>query len=159
MVVLTFPRARLLSLKKPHLPTIEKDTRLVDLVGPRSWLLFNVLQIEGTFLNKATSEWEEDEEFFKFSRYARNLKVSDGVAPFFLDSRGNSMACKIHPFSKPQLQVAITFEPIMQAQNILVLGAFSQNFSIPALNMPYTYFENDLVLINEFMTALLIEHS
>ena len=24
----------------------------------------------------ATSEWEEDEEFFKFSRYARNLKVN-----------------------------------------------------------------------------------
>lgn len=70
------PRARLLSLEKPHLPTIEKDTRLVDLVGPRSWLLFNVLQIEGTFLHKATSKWEEDEEFFKFSRYARNLKVN-----------------------------------------------------------------------------------
>ena len=68
--------ARLLSLEKPHLPTIEKETRLVDLVGPRSWLLFNVLQIEGTFLHKATGEWEEDEEFFKFSRYARNLKVN-----------------------------------------------------------------------------------
>jgi hypothetical protein len=45
-------------------------------VGSRSWLLFNILQIEGTFLHKATSEWEEDEEFFKFSRYARNLKVN-----------------------------------------------------------------------------------
>ena len=46
----------MLSLKKPHLPIIKKDTRLVDLVSSRSWLLFNVLQIEGSFLHKATNE-------------------------------------------------------------------------------------------------------
>ena len=51
-----------------------------------SWLLFNVLELEGTFLHKSTSEWEEDEEFIKFIRYVSNLKVSDGVALFFLDS-------------------------------------------------------------------------
>jgi len=27
-------------------------------------------------MSKATSEWEEDKEFFKFRRYARNLKVN-----------------------------------------------------------------------------------
>ena len=39
-------------------------------------MIFNVLEIEGSFLYKATSEWEDDNEFIKFSRYARNLKVN-----------------------------------------------------------------------------------
>ena len=49
--LLTFPRAWLLSLEKPVLPTIQKETRLVDLIGPRSWLILNVLEMEGTFLH------------------------------------------------------------------------------------------------------------
>ena len=73
--LLTFPRARLLSLEKPVLPTIQKETRLVDLIGPRSWLILNVLEMEGTFLHKPPAEWEEDVEYEKFCHYARNLKV------------------------------------------------------------------------------------
>ena len=55
-------------------------------VARGSWLLFNVLELEGPFLHKATIDWEEDKEFIKFSCYVRNLKVSNGVAPFFLVS-------------------------------------------------------------------------
>ena len=40
--LLSFPIPRLedMSLGKPKLPTVDKDTQLVDLVGPNSWLVF-----------------------------------------------------------------------------------------------------------------------
>ena len=77
---MTFERINPLSLGKPKLPLIELETQLVDLIGSRSWAIFNILNISGSFLLKPAKEWDEDEEFIHYSRYVRNLKVVNDMS-------------------------------------------------------------------------------
>ena len=73
--LVSFPRMQPLSLDKPKLPVICDDTLLADLVGSRSWLIFNILGLKGDFLFKCPSQWDEDEEFARLRRYVTSLKV------------------------------------------------------------------------------------
>lgn len=57
------------------MPVISDETQLVDLVGPRSWMLFNILSLRGDFLQLSPSQWDDDDEFAKLRRYVTNLKV------------------------------------------------------------------------------------
>ena len=71
----TFPREQPLSLEKPKLPVISDETELVDLVGPRSWMIFNILGLKGDFIFTCPTQWDGNEEFARIRRYVTNLKV------------------------------------------------------------------------------------
>ena len=73
--LVSFPRAQPLSLEKPKLPVITDETQLVDLVGPRSWMIFNILKLRGDFLLICPSKWDDDGEFGRLRRFVTNLKV------------------------------------------------------------------------------------
>ena len=78
--LLTFERVQPLPLGKPKLPVLNRGTKLIDLIGSRSWAIFNILEICGSFLWKPTKDWDTDEEYIHYSRYVRNLKVVNDMS-------------------------------------------------------------------------------
>ena len=78
--LLTFPVPSSLEPGKPVFPKIELSTQLVDLVGPKSWLLFNLLGVGHSWLEKDVSLWEEDDSFRLTEAFARSVKTVNDTA-------------------------------------------------------------------------------
>ena len=53
------------TLGKPSFPEIKPGTKLVDLLGENSYLLFSILKVGFKWLEKDPKNWEEDSEFLK----------------------------------------------------------------------------------------------
>ena len=60
---------------KPDLPRIYEDSTLSDFVTTESWLLFQLLNIQPTFLEKPFEEWASDESFQSIDSIIHHLKV------------------------------------------------------------------------------------
>lgn len=60
---------------KPTLPSIEPDVGIEDFVTPESWLLFQSVQIEPTFLKLTPDKWAEDSTYVKLKGIVDALRV------------------------------------------------------------------------------------
>lgn len=61
--------------------SIDEHTQLKDLAsGPRTRLVFQLLNIDPLFLTKELQEWETDEQFQRLCRFALNFQVTNTVA-------------------------------------------------------------------------------
>ena len=66
--LLTFDVPNTFSKLKPRLPQLERSTKLVDLIGPESWMIFSLLNIT----KEEVESWTEDmnkESFQQFSEF------------------------------------------------------------------------------------------
>ena len=72
--LLTFDVPNTFSKLKPRLPQLERSTKLVDLIGPESWMIFSLLNIT----KEEVESWTEDmnkESFQQFSEFTKKLTV------------------------------------------------------------------------------------
>ncbi len=69
---------------KPAFPRQTLETidniQLPQLIGPRSWLLFHLLDADGDWLNIPPQQWDENQEFKQMSDIVRNLAVVNDAA-------------------------------------------------------------------------------
>ena len=65
---------------KPILPIVKKNTKLVNLVGCRSWFFFSSLNSEGEWLQKTVDEWPNDPNYKKLHDFSKNVKVVNDTA-------------------------------------------------------------------------------
>ena len=70
----SFKRQPLFKTAVP-MPDIKPSTQLKDLVGPDSWLIFNLINEEPVFLSKSASLWEKDENYNRIRSRLVNMKV------------------------------------------------------------------------------------
>ena len=66
-------------LKKPATPLLTPDTKLKDLIGPKSWLLFKVLDVNVDWLLLDPKEWKKYPAYQEAEQFVRSCKVvNDG---------------------------------------------------------------------------------
>ena len=66
---------------KPKFPeSITATTTLTDLVGSDSWYIFDILQLDSTFLNKDVSDWASSDEYLAAITNIESLNaINDGA--------------------------------------------------------------------------------
>ena len=82
--------AKLLSIHKPRLfrpgkpvfPTVSESANLslADFIGKNSWLVFDILDCEGEWLERDASEWGDDDEYLEMLDLFHDLKVVNDLA-------------------------------------------------------------------------------
>ena len=66
---------------KPVFPEqITAETTLADLVGPQSYLVFDMLNIKSDWLKEPVDTWQDDSDYAKAHSIVKNLKVVNDVA-------------------------------------------------------------------------------
>ena len=53
------------------------NTKLSSFFGPRSWMQFNVLHANGTWLQNDVSEWHQNEKYIKDEGHYQRPKSSE----------------------------------------------------------------------------------
>ena len=67
-------------LGKPAFPELHPEIELYDLIGPRSWKTFKILNFEHDWLSQPVEKWEESESYQKMKTFVINLKVTNDAA-------------------------------------------------------------------------------
>lgn len=78
--ILFFPKEKTYKPGKPKFPVMTTNPKLEEFIGPRSWLLFNILNAKGLWLNNNVSEWDEDAEYSRMKKCLNELKVVNDLA-------------------------------------------------------------------------------
>ena len=65
---------------KPVFVQIDRSTKLFDLIGPESWLLFTALNISHDWLSLPCREWETLGDFCYARDFGRTVKVVNNAA-------------------------------------------------------------------------------
>ena len=78
--MLTFTPPENFSLGKPSFPEIKPGTKLPDLVGSNSYLLFKILGVDCKWLQKDPKDWKEDMEFQQAEQFVRTVKTVNDCA-------------------------------------------------------------------------------
>ena len=75
------PNMQDFKLSKPTLKmNITPETKLHDLVAPRSFLFWSILGLGYDWLKKSVSDWSSDEAYLEARNYVRTVKVTNDVA-------------------------------------------------------------------------------
>ena len=69
-----------LSKGTPVFPNLLKSTKLPQLVGPNSWLLFNVTGHKSSWLKKPTTAWADDADFLELKKVVKTMKSVNDAA-------------------------------------------------------------------------------
>ena len=64
----------------PTFPVLNPRTRLVHLIGPKSWFLFESLGVGTEWLRKSVQQWNLDEDYKEAEMFVRNVKVVNDVS-------------------------------------------------------------------------------
>lgn len=72
--------SELLELGVPVFPTLNSSSKLVSLIGPKSWLLFQTLGFSSDWLTKPPSQWEGDTAYQEIAKFARHVKVVNDLS-------------------------------------------------------------------------------
>ena len=78
--ILTFSPPEKFKLGKPTFPKVMSGTRLVDLIGQNSYMLFDILHVDYNWLKKEPKVWEEDEDYQKIKVFVRTVKTVNDCA-------------------------------------------------------------------------------
>ena len=78
--MLTITPAEKFDIGKPEFPVIKPDTTLVDLVGENSYMIFNILNVDHTWLAKDPKDWDDDPDFKKIKAFVTTVKTVNDCA-------------------------------------------------------------------------------
>ena len=78
--LLTFSQPEKIKIGKPKFPEIKPTTKLIDLLGQNSYLLFNLLGVDSNWLCKNPTDWGKDEDYRKMREYVRTVKTVNDCA-------------------------------------------------------------------------------
>ena len=79
-VHLTSEKPESFDLGKPNFPQLEPKTNLPDLIGPLSWTIFEVLNVETEFLTVSPDKWMDYPGYVECYTFVRNMKVINDTA-------------------------------------------------------------------------------
>ena len=65
---------------KPAFPVLTQNRQLHELLGSRSWLLFDLLHCEGDWLYLPPDQWVENPEYIYMSSIVTNIAVVNDAA-------------------------------------------------------------------------------
>jgi hypothetical protein len=77
------PKPESFNMQKPIFPREQvqnQDNNLVMLVGPQSWLIFDLLDMEGGWLGSPAGTWQEDEEYKHMAAIVCHIPVVNDAA-------------------------------------------------------------------------------
>ena len=78
--ILTFSPPDDYGLGKPDFQELSEETSLVDLLGPKSFLLFKLLEIQPTFFQENPEHWNDFEEYQTALNFVRIVKITNDTA-------------------------------------------------------------------------------
>ena len=78
--MLTFSPLSAKEIGKPTFPEIRPETTLPDLVGQKSYLFFDILGIDYSWLNRSPEFWHEELEYKRAEMFARTVKTVNDCA-------------------------------------------------------------------------------
>lgn len=78
--LLSIEKPKSFELGKPIFKSINRDTTLIDLVGPNSWLLFSSLCINNDWLSESVPNWNEKPDFLLAKSFVQTVKVVNDPA-------------------------------------------------------------------------------
>ena len=62
------PKPQVFPAVKPVFPNLTEDTQIVNFIGLRTWLLFDLLSCDGEWLLLPPEQWDGDEEYKKMKK-------------------------------------------------------------------------------------------
>ena len=71
-------RTEELELGQPTMPVPHERVKIVDLIGPKSWTIFQYFQSE--WLNKSVEDWQADDGYKSINNFAVSLNVCNDLA-------------------------------------------------------------------------------
>ena len=77
---LTFTPQEKFDLGKPEILETKPNTKLVDLSGENSFMLFSILKFDHNWLVKDTEEWDEGPDYMKIKELVRAVKTVNDCA-------------------------------------------------------------------------------
>ena len=82
--LLSYPKPPFFPTGKPTFPDkdmLSNDPEIKSFIGPRSWLLFDLLRMEDPrWLHLPAKEWESDEQFVQMNRIVKDLSAVNDTA-------------------------------------------------------------------------------
>ena len=78
--LLTHPKPPLFLPGQPVFPHLSNESKIVDFIGPRSWLLFDLLHNTGQWLLLPAEDWEGDREYREMNAIVMDLSVTNDTA-------------------------------------------------------------------------------
>ena len=78
--LLSYPKPQLFLPGQPIFPDLTDETEIPELIGPRSWFLFDLLHKSPEWLRSPAEEWENDEEYNEINSIIMNLSVTNDTA-------------------------------------------------------------------------------
>ena len=78
--LLTIVQPEQIKIGKPTFPEIKSSTKLIDLLGPKIYLLFKLLGVEPNWLKKSPKDGDDDEEYKKMQEFMRTVKTVNDCA-------------------------------------------------------------------------------
>ena len=78
----SFPNHGYYEAVKPVFPVdiMVENRRLDSFVSPKSWVIFNTLNANGTWLQKHVDKWDVDEKYGRMKECLYDLKVVNDLA-------------------------------------------------------------------------------
>ena len=64
-----------IKIKKTDFPDVTPDTKLEDLVGERSFLIFSLLKVSHSWLSEPQAKWSESPEYSKIEQLVKTAKT------------------------------------------------------------------------------------
>ena len=65
---------------EPHLPTLFPEIEMINILCPRSGLVFRIHQISTNWLINSAKTWDSDPDFCKFYSCVKSLKVVNDIS-------------------------------------------------------------------------------
>ena len=80
--LLSYPKPPVFPPGKPIFPVLSNDPtpRIVDFIGPKSWLLFDLLTKDGEWLRLPAEQWNGDAEYIEMKNIVMDLAVTNDTA-------------------------------------------------------------------------------
>ena len=78
--LLTFTPPEKFDLGKPKFPEIKPGTKLVELLGVNSYMLFSILKADYNWLQKDPKDWNADPDYLKVKEFVRTVKTVNDCA-------------------------------------------------------------------------------
>lgn len=79
--LLSYPRPQSFLPGQPKFPNVSDESEIVDFIGPRSWLMFDLLNVSNIeWLHLPPEQWESNSDYQYLNRFVMDLSVTNDTA-------------------------------------------------------------------------------
>ena len=78
--LLTTPKPNRFILGKPSFPNLDENSTITSLIGPKSWSLFQILNVDTNWLMLPPSEWNQYDSYNEVLKFVTSVKTVNDSA-------------------------------------------------------------------------------